>query len=525
LEEIGIINGNVIGFWPTFLRNFEIALLAPLMTNFPLRKNLGHNLTSGILMLVATLPLVVGVSIASGANGYVGIFTSVIGGVVLSFSTRSNYIIYGPTSYLVAIVLAATMMFGYYQVMISIVLAGIMQYLIGLLKGGNLVSYLPKILLKGIITGSGILAAYKGIRYLIENNSTGNFFNYYFFLILFLLGVLIVLFHFFGILRLYWLGLALIFSILTIVLFLFIGRSDPGVVPDWFIGTLKDSPVYNQPALFITSIKDYNFKTILTSGFTIAIVSSLISILSIGAIAISTPEKDINYDKHLKSLGIANIISGLLGGLPIGVSLSQSMANYYFGARSHYSSLYFTLGMGIFLFIPEIDQIIPVQGASILLIVVFIRIIDLPFILKTVTALYNNQVKVFYATAIAIVIVADLLKGIAIGWAMDIFLFYAYYSHIRNSSEPIKMLPRDELPETTPTLPQVWHKMGKKLKWLPEAIGIIVFSLAATYLIFKSKLLPYEGHWGTFGGIFALVLMVVDSIRRNKKNDNKPGES
>ena len=112
---------------------------------------------SGLVVFLVALPLCLGIAVASGAPPFAGIISGIIGGIVVGFLSHSNVSVSGPAAGLIAIVLVAINNLGYEAFLLSIVIAGTFQLILGYARAGSLSNYIPSGVIEGMLTGIGII--------------------------------------------------------------------------------------------------------------------------------------------------------------------------------------------------------------------------------------------------------------------------------------------------------------------------------------------------------------------------------
>lgn len=157
-------------------------------------------------------------------------------------------------------------------------------------------------------------------------------------------------------------------------------------------------------------------------AFTIAIVASLETLLSIEAIDKLDPYKRITPLSHeLKAQGAANIFSGMLGGLPITAVIVRGSANVLAGARTKTSTiLHGLLLISTVLAVPDLIQMIPLASLAVILISVGYKLTE-PGMYKSIFSKGLNQFLPFITTVLAILL-SDILIGIFIGLLVSVFI-------------------------------------------------------------------------------------------------------
>ena len=127
-------------------------------------KYIKSDLPAGLVVFLVALPLCLGISLASGAPFFSGIISGIIGGIVVGFLSGSKLSVSGPAAGLAALVLAAITNIGDFRLFLcAVVLAGLLQFLMGWARMGGVANYFPSSVIKGMLTSIGILIIAKQI--------------------------------------------------------------------------------------------------------------------------------------------------------------------------------------------------------------------------------------------------------------------------------------------------------------------------------------------------------------------------
>ena len=145
--------------------------------NYIMIKYLKNDLPASIVVFFVALPLCLGIAVASDAPPFAGLIAGIIGGIVVGLISGSQVGVSGPAAGLAAIVLAAIASLGYEAFLVAVVLGGVIQILFGVLKLGIIGYYFPSSVIKGMLTGIGIIIILKQIPHFfgIDKDPEGNF--------------------------------------------------------------------------------------------------------------------------------------------------------------------------------------------------------------------------------------------------------------------------------------------------------------------------------------------------------------
>ena len=413
-------------------------------------KFLKSDFPASIVVFFVALPLCLGIALASGAPLLSGLITGVIGGIVVGALSGSNLGVSGPAAGLAAIVAASITELGSFEVfLVAVVLSGIIQILFGILRLGVIGYFFPNSVILGMLSGIGIIIILKQIPHLFGYDSepmgadefveaTGE-------------NTFSAISHIFsnvspGSVIIGFLGLALIVfwdSILAKKGKIF--RVLQGAIVAVLLGTIiklifdnyptlavKDIhlvsiPVANNLNDFISFLTFPDFSAItnlkvLTIAFTIALIASLETLLSVEATDKLDPDKHVTpTNRELFAQGTGNILSGLIGGLPLTQVIVRSSANIQSNAKSKLSAIIHGLLLLLaVLALPKILNHIPLSVLAAVLIVVGYKLAK-PSLFKKMWTKGWTQFVPFVAT-ILVIVVKDLLWGISVGLFIGIIV-------------------------------------------------------------------------------------------------------
>lgn len=426
-------------------------------------KNFKNDLPASIVVFFVALPLCLGIALASGAPLFSGLIAGIIGGIVVGSLSGSEIGVSGPAAGLAAIVLTAiTALGGYENFLVAVVLGGVIQILFGVFRLGIIGYYFPSSVIKGMLTGIGIIIILKQIPYFfgIDKNPEGDFAFLQFdgentFTELlktlnallsgnFAYGATIIALIGLGILILWSTVLSKkgkIFQLIQgplvavaagIVYFFLTRDSGLSLSSDHLVSV----PVPESIEDFKNQFAFPNFGVIgkpevWVTGFTIALVASLETLLCVEATDKLDPQKRVTpTNRELLAQGTGNVISGFIGGLPITQVIVRSSANIQSGGRSKVSAIVH----GFFLLIsviaiPNILNYIPLSVLAAILFIVGFKLAK-PATFKAMWKAGWKQFLPFIVTVLVIVF-KDLLWGIGIGLAVG--LFVVLFKSFKNS--------------------------------------------------------------------------------------------
>jgi SulP family sulfate permease len=421
-----------------------------------------NDLPASIVVFFVAVPLCLGIALGSGAPLFSGIIAGIVGGIIVGFASGSPLGVSGPAAGLVVIVLGAIATLGSFEAfLMAVVLMGVIQLLMGFLKLGFIAYYFPSSVIKGMLTGIGILIILKQLPHALgydkdfegdEAFAQPDGENTFQALVSMLdavnPGVLVITAVSLFILILWDTVLTKkhkIFGVINgplVAVFAGIGLHLAyinGLLPF----ALQPTQVVNLPVA--SSIGEFfgqftlpdfsalNNPAVYTAAFVLAVVASLETLLCVEATDKLDPEKRITpTNRELKAQGLGNIISGLIGGLPITQVIVRSSTNITFGGRTKLSAiLHGSYLLVCAIAIPGLLNLIPLGTLAAILIIVGYKLAK-PALFKSMYGMGREQFLPFMATIVGIVL-TDLLIGIGIGLAFA--GFYLLLHNYRNAYE------------------------------------------------------------------------------------------
>lgn len=424
---------------------------APLASGLAgLRANLKSDALSGFLVFLIALPLCLGISMASGFPPVAGILTAIIGGMVVSFLGGSELAIKGPAAGLIVIALGAVeelgqgdALLGYKLALATIVVAGVIQIIFGLLRSGVLGDFFPAAAVSGMMTSIGIIIISKQVFTLVGMKPAGKeplellaeiphgLANLNPQIAIIGITSLLLLFSF-PLLKNKYLKRVpapLLVILLSIPLghlfdlahshtYLFLDKHNYSIGPE-FLVTL--------PKSLLSAVTFPDFSQLLTGTsikyiIMFAVVGSLETILSTKAVDMLDPYKrksDLNRD--MVGVGIGNTLAGLVGGLPMISEIVRSSANVNNGGRTRWANFFHGLYLLVFVaFAPGLIHQIPLAALAAMLIYTGFRLASPSTFIQTFHKGWE-QLVIFLIT-IVFTLSTDLLVGIGAGIAAELLI-------------------------------------------------------------------------------------------------------
>ncbi|HRO44595.1 SulP family inorganic anion transporter [Agriterribacter sp.] len=405
---------------------------------------------ASIVVFLVALPLCLGIALGSNAPLFSGIIAGIVGGIIIGTLSGSQLSVSGPAAGLTAIVAGAIVMLPSFEAfLLSVVICGVFQLILGYAKSGVIGDYIPKSVIKGMLAAIGIILILKQIPHLIgynrdfegdqaflqpngENTFTGIWHSLNAITpVAIFIGVVCLAFQFlWGTLVAKKGGWMKLIPAPLLVVLLGVGINE---FIKWqsVAYTLGQEQMVNIPVA--ASAKEFfsfftfpdwgniSNKQVWISGVTLALIASLETLLGIEATDNLDPQKRITpANRELKAQGVGNIVSGLIGGLPLTSVIVRSSANVYAGAKTKMSAIYH--GFFILLsvaFIPRILGLIPLPALAAILIYTGYKLAG-PSLFKSFYRKGWDQFLPFVAT-ITIILFTDLLVGVLAGLAIGLF--------------------------------------------------------------------------------------------------------
>jgi MFS superfamily sulfate permease-like transporter len=445
-------------------------------------KYIKNDIPASIVVFFVALPLCLGIALASGAPLFSGLIAGIIGGIVVGGLSGSKIGVSGPAAGLAAIVLTAIgTLGGYENFLVAVVLGGVIQLIFGLLKAGVIGYYFPSSVIKGMLTGIGIIIILKQIPHFFgyDADPEGDF---AFFQIdgentfseiinsinhitpgsalIGLIGLAILLLWDKVLSKrgkIFQLVQGPLVAVVVGIIFFVITQSNELLAIEQ--SHLVSVPIPDSFDSFLGQFSFPNFSAILNPeiwivAFTIALVASLETLLCVEATDKLDPHKNVTpTNRELLAQGTGNVISGLIGGLPITQVIVRSSANIQSGGRTKASAIIhgFFLLISVIL-IPRLLNMIPLSVLAAILFIVGFKLAK-PSLFKHMYDLGWKQFVPFTVTVIGIVF-TDLLVGIGLGLGVGIIVILiksyqnSHFLHIEdksNGKHKIKMTLAEEV--------------------------------------------------------------------------------
>lgn len=403
--------------------------------------NLKSDLPSGLVVFLVALPLCLGIALASGAPFFSGIISGIVGGIVIGALSNSPLSVSGPAAGLAALVMGALVSIGDYSLFLcAVLIAGILQILLGLAKLGGIANYIPSSVIKGMLTSIGILIIAKQIPHAFgyDKDDKGNITELLpygqedlhellqplqhievgVFLICLLSIIIMVLWEKpFIKKRIKFIPGALVAVIVSVIINeIWIRTGSVLAVQNEHLVQIRVAKNAGEFFSFFT-LPDFNGflnSTVIVYGVIIALIASLETLLSIEAIDNLDPQRRVtNTNRELFAQGVGNTVAGLVGGLPVTSVIVRSSANVNSGAQSKLSTIiHGTLLLVSIILIPALLNMIPLSSLAAILLITGYKLAK-PSVFKNFWSAGKYQFVPFIVTVVVIIAV-DLFKAIPV---------------------------------------------------------------------------------------------------------------
>lgn len=397
---------------------------------------------AGIVVFLVALPLCLGIAIACGVPPVSGLIAGAVGGLVVPWISRSPLSVTGPAAGLTAIVLTEIEVLGSLELFLTAtLLAGGLQFLMGVLRSGRYATLVPSAVIKGMLAAIGILIVWKqipvavgvdgGLTDIVGNVNVGA-----------LTITLVSLVILYGWKRTPMGKIAFLSPALIVVVgasalaAAFGGVETLSLTPAQYVEVPLGGVTALAAALPRPDFAGLTMPAVWIAAITVAIVASIETLLSVQAVDRLDPLRRVSPpDRELLAQGAANTVSGFLGGLPVTAVIVRSGANVAAGGRERLSALIHGLLLVIaVVFAGALLNMIPLAALAAVLIQVGLNLCK--------PALFSTQVKLGYtqlapfAITIASVLYFDLLKGVIIGIVVGIG--FVLFQNARGAVERLK---------------------------------------------------------------------------------------
>ncbi len=478
-------------------------------------KGFTQDLSASFVVFLIALPLSMGIAIASGVEPALGLVTAIIGGLVVGAFGGAPLQISGPSAGLTVLVLQMHTEHGMEKLGAIVIIAGLVQLAAGLLRIGRQFQAVSPAVIRGMLSGIGVLIIASQFHVMVDDSihETG-------------LENLIRIPE--GI----WKAvtdykdrthdIAALVGIATLVAMVAWDRYKPKilkVIPGPLVGAALAAgiaAVFAMPVRYVAvpenlieimsfpgwhTLRYMAEPDILTAGLGLAFVASAETLLCATAVSRTHDRGKTNYDRELAVHGIANLLCGLVGVLPLTGVISRSTANVEADALTRRSAVMHAIWIaGFVLLIPNVLGLVPTSSLAAILVYIGFKLLNIKAI-RSLARFGKPVLGIFLATAVSIVAI-DLLKGIVIGLLLSAMRLMYMMSHVEYWMEKVSedridmhmrgsatFLGLPKLAETIDSVPQ-----GKEVHFHFDELEFIDHACLDAISEFRTR---YEANGGT----------------------------
>lgn len=393
-----------------------------------------HDLIAGITVGIVAVPLALAFAIASGVAPAQGFYTAIVAGFLISLLGGSKYQIGGPTGAFVVIVYGIIATHGYDGLVIATIIAGLLLVILGLVKIGSYIKFIPYPVTTGFTAGIGVVILTTQIKDLfglkIENIPTSFFDKIIVYaknissLHIETFAVSIATIIIIYVIRKYFPKIpAFVFSITLITIIVFLFGINIDTIGSRFGEIPSTLPTFVMPEFSLEKIK-----AVFPSAVTIALLAGIESLLS-AVVADGMTGSRHNSNKELIGQGVANIATSFFGGIPATGAIARTATNVKAGGKTKMSGMIHAVFLAFFiLFFANVIEIIPMASLAGVLFVVSFDMIDIRKFKRLMTA-PKSDIAVLLIT-FTLTVVIDLTVAVQAGVVLASILFMKRMSDV-----------------------------------------------------------------------------------------------
>ncbi|WP_233169312.1 SulP family inorganic anion transporter [Hymenobacter sp. BT523] len=404
----------------------------------------------GLVSFLVAVPLCLGIALASGAPLFAGIIAGIVGGLVVGALSRSAVSISGPEAGLILVVVSSMSALGSFKaVQLAICVAGLLQVALGVARAGFISNFIPTSVIKGMLAAIGIILILKQLPHLLGYDldaveslalfpwTGGNIAALVEHAVGQINGTAVAIAAASLAVLLAWErpGLRahpvlskIPAALVAVVLGVLLNEAARALNPAFALSGshLVQLPVPGSVAEFagLFTLPDFSQLTnpnVYTSAVAIALVASVEALLSIEATDKLDPlQRKTPTNRELKAQGVGNLVSGLLGGLPLTSVIVRSSVSINAGGRTKLAALVHSSFLLLsVLLLPRLLNLVPWAALAAILLITGYKLARVSVFRETFAAGLNEFLP-FVVTIVAILL-TDLLIGIGIGALAGLF--------------------------------------------------------------------------------------------------------
>ena len=400
------------------------------------KAQLGKDITAGIIVAIIALPLSIALAIASGVGPEQGLYTAIIAGFVISFLGGSRVQIAGPTAAFASIVGGIVASQGFDGLVLATIMAGIILIIMGFLKLGSLIRYIPYTITTGFTTGIAItivvgqvkdflgltfehspLETYEKALEIVHSLHT---FNYQAFIVgAIALAILVIMPRFVKKVP------PSLVAVIVCALIVKIGHLNVNTIGDLY--TISSAPPMPHMPEFSLSMA----RAVIPDAFTIAVLAAIESLLSC-VVADGMIGSTHNSNTELIAQGAGNVFSALFGGIPATGAIARTAANIKNGGRTPIAGMVHAVVLLIVLvLLMPYAALIPMPAIAAILFVVAYNMSEWRQFLSLIKSAPKSDVMVLITTFV-LTVAFDLVVAICVGFVLASILFMKRMADVTN---------------------------------------------------------------------------------------------
>ncbi len=393
--------------------------------------HLAADLLSSVVVFLVALPLCMGVALASGVPpekaASVGLITGIIGGILVGLLGGSPLQVSGPAAGLSVVVYELARTHGYERVGLIVLIAGVIQLVAGVFKLGQWFRAVSPPVIQGMLSGIGVLIFGSQFHIMLDGKPLGG-------------GVKNLV----GIPQAIWQGVitprgvsgAAIVAVATLLILMFWKSVVPKklkIVPAPLVAVIVATLVatfshletkrVDLPARLLDAVQWpsiagletwHDWRTILAAGMAMAIIASAETLLCASAVDRMHTGPRTNYDRELAVQGLGNMLSGLLGALPMTGVIVRSSANVESGARTKWSAVFHGIWLLLAVtLLTGVLRLVPTSALAAILVYTGVKLMNFGVARQLVK--YGRFQVVIYVSTVVLIVLTDLLTGVVCG--------------------------------------------------------------------------------------------------------------
>ena len=455
------------------------------------------DLISGIIVAIIAMPLSIALAIASGVNPEQGLYTAVVAGFFISFLGGSRVQIGGPTAAFVVIIYGIVAQFGMAGLTVATIMAGIMLIIMGVLRLGDFIKFIPKTITIGFTFGiavsivAGQIKDFFGLEmgavpaeFIEKMIALGENFHTLS-LETCMIGMLALL------IQIFWPRISkkipgsLVAIIVTTAIVKF-GNLQVNTIGDLY--SIKAGlPEFALPQISLDLLGQ-----MISPAFTIAILAAIESLLSC-VVSDSMIDGHHSPNAELIGQGIGNIMSALFGGIPATGAIARTAANVKNGGRTPVAGMIHAVTLVLILvFLMPYASLIPMSCLAAILIVVGYNMSGWRSVVNIIKTAPKSDIAVLLIT-LFLTVLFDLVMAIKFGMILAAFLFLKRMSDISNMRQWVDKSIDDKNSETLKPVPDnalVYEIFGALFFGASTGLSKIVFDEGKNVLVLRMRNVP-----------------------------------